>query len=86
MGKQDKLLYRILTDRHNNGYNFDEMCSLLKSLGFSVIVRGSHHKFTHPHLKGILNLQPKKHEVKPYQVRQIRGALAALEATKETRK
>lgn len=83
MAKQDKLLKRVLAGGSNTGFRFEEVLRLLQSRGFRLTIKGSHHKLTHPNLFGLVNLQPTKSgEVKPYQLRQVRQALLALEGEK----
>jgi predicted RNA binding protein YcfA (HicA-like mRNA interferase family) len=48
---------------------------LLRRLGFSERIRGSHHIFTREDVAEILNLQPKGAKAKPYQVKQVRGVI-----------
>lgn len=57
------------------GIRFNDLQALLLRLGFSERVKGSHHIFTHPEVKDILNLQPKDSMAKPYQVKQVRKVL-----------
>ena len=54
---------------------FNDLCSLLKRLGFQVRVRGDHHIFTKDDIAEIVNLQPLDAKAKPYQVKQIRNIL-----------
>ena len=72
MGKQNKLLLRILTGTSDANIPFDALCNLMKQLGFEERIKGSHRIFTKEGVEEILNLQPKGHSAKPYQVRQIR--------------
>ncbi len=59
------------------GVKFDDLVSCLKAFGFTLErISGSHHIFTHPNWDGILNIQNRRGEVKPYQVRQ---AIKAIE-------
>jgi predicted RNA binding protein YcfA (HicA-like mRNA interferase family) len=55
--------------------SFDALCNLLKQLGFVERVRGDHHIFTKDGVTEILNLQPKKHQAKAYQVKQVRKVI-----------
>ncbi|HOS43006.1 MAG TPA: type II toxin-antitoxin system HicA family toxin, partial [Armatimonadota bacterium] len=59
----------------NADIDFSELCALLRSLGFTERIRGSHHIFTREGVVEILNLQPLGHHAKPYQVRQVRELL-----------
>jgi len=54
---------------------FDDLCSLLKSLGFEERIRGSHHLFRRIGVEEKLNLQRDGNNAKAYQVRQVRAVL-----------
>jgi hypothetical protein len=57
---------------------------LLVRLGFTERIKGSHHIFTHQAVAEILNLQPKKSFVKPYQVKQVRKILVQYKLAQGT--
>ena len=75
MSKWEKLRAKILADESAN-ISFDEMSHFLQRIGYNLTVRGSHHVFKQAGWPA-LNLQPKGHNVKPYQLKQIRLALSA---------
>ena len=75
MSRLQKALDKILRAQADVDLDFDTLIAILKRLGFSERVRGSHHIFTHPRVDGILNVQPKGGNAKPYQVKQVRQAL-----------
>ena len=75
MGKDDKLLARILRGLSNANIPFAGMCHLLRGLGFEERVRGSHHIFVKEGIEEILNLQAKGTNAKPYQVKQVRTVI-----------
>jgi hypothetical protein len=74
---RDKLLDRILSGASDANIRFDELCGLLRSLGFAERHKGSsHHIFTYEGVIEILNLQPLRDgHAKPYQVKQVRNLL-----------
>lgn len=72
MGKQEKLLARILRGVSDANIPFDDLVALLLRLNFIQRVRGSHHIFVKEGIREMLNLQQEGHLAKPYQVRQIR--------------
>jgi predicted RNA binding protein YcfA (HicA-like mRNA interferase family) len=88
VSKHKKLKEKILTSKHNQGYRFDEVVAMLEHFGLRhKRTKGSHHQYEHPLLQGQLNLQPDKNgEVKPYQLREIRFALTALNEQENTPK
>ena len=75
MSKVTKTLDRVLRGTSDANFGFDEVCALLRHLGFSERVRGSHHIFTRDGVPEILNLQPRGGQAKPYQVKQVRGVI-----------
>jgi len=56
--------------------SFEDLCGLLRHLGFDERIRGSHHIFTKDGVEEILNLQPKGAKAKPYQLKQVRRVIA----------
>ena len=72
-----KLLVRLLSGTADRAFRFDDLCALLRRLGFAERQRrGSHHIFTRGDVAEILNLQPRSGgEAKPYQVRQVRDVV-----------
>ncbi|MGC8495293.1 MAG: type II toxin-antitoxin system HicA family toxin [Syntrophobacteraceae bacterium] len=73
MTEHEKLLFRILRGTSDLNIPFDGMRSLLRDLGFTERIRGSHHIFSKEGVEEILNLQPKDGgKAKGYQVKQIR--------------
>jgi hypothetical protein len=72
-----KLLARLLSGTADRAFRFDDLCALLRRLGFDERQRGgSHHIFSRDGVPEILNLQPRGGgEAKPYQVRQVRDVV-----------
>jgi len=75
MGKHEKVLLLVLRGTSDRNIRFDDLTSLLRSLGFEMRVSGSHHIFVKSEVKEILNLQPKGGKAKPYQVKQVRDVV-----------
>lgn len=68
--KKRKLLEKVLSGSKN--IQFDEMVVLIEAFAFKLSrINGSHHIFTHPELREFVNIQNKKGQVSPYQVRQF---------------
>lgn len=74
LGKE-KILRRLLSGASDNAIRFDDLCSLLKSLGFEERVRGSHHLFRAAGIEDRINLQRDGRDAKPYQVKQVRAVI-----------
>jgi len=73
---RDRFTDRILSGRADRSIRFEELCGLMRSLGFDERIRGSHHIYTRNDVEEILNLQPATAGMaKPYQVRQVRSVL-----------
>lgn len=72
MGKFEKVLQRVLSRKSDANIPFDDLCSLLKRLGFDEHISGSHHNFRKEGVRTILTLQPDGSKAKRYQVRQVR--------------
>jgi HicA toxin of bacterial toxin-antitoxin, len=72
MSRASKTLERVIRGNTDRNIRFYDLCTLLKSLGFTVRIRGSHHIFTREGVEDILNLQPKSGMAKAYQVKQVR--------------
>jgi predicted RNA binding protein YcfA (HicA-like mRNA interferase family) len=75
MGKNDKLVRKILSGSSDANIDFDELRYLLKRLGFEERIKGSHHVFRKPGVEEKINLQRDADKAKPYQVRQVRSML-----------
>jgi len=75
VSQHKKTLLKVLRGTSDASIAFDQLCQLLRHLGFDERIRGSHHIFTKDGIEEILNLQPKGGNAKPYQVRQVRGLI-----------
>ena len=72
MRRRSRLMQRILSGNADSNIRFNDLCVLLRRLGFDERIRGSHHIFTRDDLEGLLNLQPSGPNAKAYQVQQVR--------------
>jgi predicted RNA binding protein YcfA (HicA-like mRNA interferase family) len=72
MGKYEKLILQILSGTSDANVRFDDLCNLLRKLGFDMRVRGSHHIFRKEGIVEKINLQREGNKAKPYQVKQVR--------------
>jgi len=72
MGKYDNLFLKILQGGSDKNIRFNDLCQLMKRLGFEERVRGSHHMFRKSGVIEKMNLQRDKDKAKAYQVRQVR--------------
>jgi hypothetical protein len=75
MARSAKTLDRVLRGVSDANIRFDELCRLLKRLGFAERIRGDHHIFTRDGVAEILNLQPRGSLAKAYQVKQVRNVI-----------
>ena len=74
MSKFDKLVLKILRGASDANINFDDLCDLLKKLGFQERTRSSHHVFRKEGIVEKINLQEDDGKAK-HQVRQVRTVL-----------
>jgi predicted RNA binding protein YcfA (HicA-like mRNA interferase family) len=72
MGKFEKVFQRVLGGESDANIPFNDLCLLLKRLGFEEHISGSHHNFRREGVRKILTLQPQGSKAKRYQVRQVR--------------
>ncbi len=70
-----KTLRRLLSGTSDASIRFDDLCSLLESLGFDKRVKGSHHLFRKAGVEERINLQREGDNAKPYQVKQVRAVI-----------
>ena len=75
MGKYEKLLIQILRGASDANIAFDDLCQLLRRLGFEERIRSSHHLFRKQGVEEKINLQREGNKAKAYQVRQVRGVI-----------
>jgi hypothetical protein len=75
VGRQAKLVQRILSGRSDANIRFSDLISLLPQFGFAERTKGDHHTFTMNGVEEILNLQPKGAMAKAYQVKQVRQVI-----------
>jgi predicted RNA binding protein YcfA (HicA-like mRNA interferase family) len=75
MSKRQKQLEKVLLGRSDHTIHFEELCDILVHLGFTFRTNGSHHIFTRDDIEEILNLQPRGHDAKAYQVKQVRDLI-----------
>jgi predicted RNA binding protein YcfA (HicA-like mRNA interferase family) len=70
MAKLKKILAKVLAGSKNIAFN--DFVLLVEGFGFRLSrTSGSHHIFTHPNVKELVNLQNVNGQVKPYQIRQF---------------
>ena len=83
MGKLEKLLLKLLSGASDNNFSFEELRSLLLSLGFTEkTTAGSHRIFHKADVLELINIQPIGSKAKPYQVKQVRGIVLKYKLAK----
>lgn len=75
MGKYEKLLLQILQGTSDANIRFDDLCRLLRRLGFEERTRGSHHIFRKQGIEEKISLQRDNNKAKVYQIRQVRALI-----------
>lgn len=84
MGKWNKLRQKILLGHSDANIAFDDLCHLLRRLGFSERTSGSHHIFSQNGVEEIINIQPKGPVAKTYQVGQVRDLVLKYRLEEES--
>lgn len=83
MSKLDKLLLKLLSGTSDSNITFDELRTLLLSLGFNERIRGGSHRiFTKEKIAEIINIQPNGSKAKVYQVKQVRAIILKYKLSK----
>ena len=75
VGKRKKFLERLLLGQSDTNTDFDDLCALLRELGFDERIKGSHHIFRREAVYERINLQSEGKQAKIYQVRQVRDII-----------
>lgn len=70
-----KVLETILSGRSDANIDFNDLCGLLRRLGFQERIRGSHHILYRDGIPEMVNLQAQGSKAKPYQVKQVRNII-----------
>jgi predicted RNA binding protein YcfA (HicA-like mRNA interferase family) len=84
MSKFEKIIYKIFAGQSDSNIAFTDLISLLKVLGFSERIKGSHHIFYRDGVEEILNLQPKGILSKAYQIKQVRKVIVKYKLGQKT--
>ena len=70
-----KTLRQVLSGTSDAAIRFDDLCSLLESVGFAKRTKGSHNIFRKSGVEERINLQRDGNNAKPYQVKQVRTVI-----------
>ena len=86
MTRHEKLLQKVLRGASDGNIGFDELCELLRRLGFAERQRGGSHRiFSRDGVVEILNIQPLVGgRAKAYQVKQVRQLILTYALAGET--
>ena len=75
MPTKEKLYLAVTGGRNDSNIRFADLQKLLEWLGFDCRVRGDHFIYFRDDVEEILNIQPKGHQAKAYQVKQVRNLI-----------
>ncbi len=75
MGKNEKILAKVLSGQSDANIAFSDLVGLLESIGFDHRQKGSPHIFTKSGILERINLQSDGATAKRYQVKQVRKVL-----------
>ena len=79
MSRYRQLLQKILGGRSDANIRFGDLRGLLRNLGFTERVQGSHHIFRKDGVAEKINIQRDDGHAKPYQVQQVRKVILKYE-------
>ncbi len=68
-------MLKITSGKADANIEFEELCNLLKHLGFEERTKGSHHIFRKESVAEKINIQQDGSKAKPYQVKQVRNII-----------
>lgn len=68
-------MLQVLRGSSDTNIAFDDLCHLLRRLGFEESIRGSHHNFRKNGVEQKINLQKDGSKAKAYQVGQVRTVI-----------
>jgi predicted RNase H-like HicB family nuclease len=80
-----RVLQQVLSGASDANIRSEDLRSLLNGLGFAERVRGDHHILSKAGVDEIVSLQPRGSLAKPYQIRQVRGAIVRYELAERER-
>lgn len=85
MTRHEKLLQKVLRGASDGNVGFEELCDLLRRLGFDERHRGGSHRiFNREGVAEIVNLQPiAGGRAKAYQVKQVRQLILTYDLAGE---
>lgn len=66
---------RVMSGNSDASIRFNDLCQMLRAVGFTERTSGSHHLFSRSGVREMINLQRDGSQAKSYQVRQVRKVL-----------
>ena len=75
MLNRERLLRRILSGQTGANIPFSDLRRLLLRLGFEERIAGSHHIFIKKGIPERINIQPRRGQVKTYQIQQVKKVI-----------
>ena len=75
MGKQKKVIEKILRGTSDANIAFDDIQGVLIYLGFEERIRGGHHIYRKKGVEEKVNIQRAGNKAKPYQIKQVREVI-----------
>jgi hypothetical protein len=81
---RQRVFLQVLSGTADANIRFEDLRSLLGTLGFVERIKGSHHIYAKTGVAEILNLQPRGALAKPYQVKQVRALIVRYKLAEGT--
>ncbi len=75
MSSIDKIIEKVLSGKSDRNLDFNDFKRFILFFDFKERIKGSHHIYTKPGIKDIINIQPLGNLSKAYQVKQVRNLI-----------
>ncbi len=75
MSSLPKLIEKVLSGKSDSNITFNDFKRFILHFGFKERINGSHHIYTLPEVREIINIQPLGSFAKAYQVKQVRSLI-----------
>ncbi len=75
MGSIDKIIEKVLSGKSDRNIDFSDFRKFILYFEFKERIKGSHHVYTKPGIREVINIQPLGNLSKAYQVKQVRNLI-----------
>ena len=75
MSSIEKIIEKVLSGKSDKNLDFNDFRKFILYFEFTERIKGSHHIYTKPGIREIINIQPLGNLSKVYQVKQVRNLI-----------